>query len=77
MAPGDSTTFPFTAARFAHLNIEPQLDPRATTGRYRLQFGATYSGPMNYGVVYSPPSAAPPPVTLSSLTSPVFIVYSP
>ena len=76
LAPGDSLKFPFTVARFANLRIEPQLDPRATAGRYRLLFGATYSGPMNYGVVYRGPKRPPPPVTLSALTSPVFIVYS-
>ena len=76
LAPSDSLKFPLTVARFANLAMEPQLDPRASAGRYRLQFGATYSGPMNYGVVYSGPTQ-PPTVTLSTLTSPVFIVYSP
>ena len=75
IAPGDSLTFPFTVARFANIAVEPQLDPRATAGRYRLQLGAIYSGPTNYGVVYAGP--APPPVrVLGTLTSPVFIVYS-
>ena len=76
LAPGDSLMFPFTVARFGNLRIEPQLDPRATAGRYRLRLGATYSGPTNYAVVYRGPRR-PPPVTLSTLTSPVFIVYSP
>ena len=35
LAPGDSLMFPFTAAGFAHLRMEPHLDPRATAGRYR------------------------------------------
>ena len=75
LAPSDSLMFPFTAARFANLVMEPHLDPRATAGRYRLQFGATYSGPMDYGLIYSGSTKPPPEHELSVLRSPVFIVY--
>jgi hypothetical protein len=73
--PGDSVTFPFAADRFAQ-DVYPRLDPRAGPGRYRLLFGATYQGPPTPGnfVVRSGPT--PPPVTLSELVSPVFVVYS-
>ena len=75
MAPGDSSKFTFKAARFAQLAFEPQLDPRATAGKYRLLLGGIYSGPTNYGVVYRGP-APPPARQLGTLMSPVFIVYS-
>jgi hypothetical protein len=71
VAPRDSVTFPFSAARFTQRRIEPSLDPRATAGRYRIRYGATYDGPLN--VVYF--GNRPPPVTLRDLTTPVFIVY--
>ncbi|HJP59498.1 MAG TPA: hypothetical protein VJ865_05850 [Gemmatimonadaceae bacterium] len=76
VAPGDSVTFPFAAARLAQQNVYPRLDERAGAGRYRLRYGATYDGPPNYGVVYSGPTQ-PPVVKLYTLTSPVFVVYQP
>jgi len=45
LAPGDSLKFPFSAARFAHENVYPRLDPKATAGKYRLLLAATYDGP--------------------------------
>jgi hypothetical protein len=76
VAPGDSVTLPFGAARTAQTNILPRLDDRAGAGRYRLRYGATYDGPTDTNIVYSPPTAAPV-VELHTLTSPVFVVYKP
>ena len=76
VAPGDSVTFPFSAARLTQQNVYPRLDDRAGAGRYRLQYGATYDGPTDTHIVYSPPTAAPV-VELHTLTTPVFVVYTP
>ena len=76
LAPRDSVTFPFTAVRYLHQRIEPNLDSAATAGRYRLRLGATYEGPLEYGVIRrGAPNAKP--VTLGELISPVFFVYWP
>ena len=76
LAAGDSVTFPFAAARLTQQNVYPRLDERAGAGRYRLQYGATYDGPTDPNIVYFPPTAAPV-VELHTLTSPVFVVYTP
>ena len=76
IAPGDSVVFPFNAARVANIAMEPQLDPRATAGRYRLQLGGVYSRPIAHGTVVYRGPAPPPAKLLGMLTSPVFKVYS-